>query len=363
MLCHIGRENGETIKGLNDPVLLSAGTITSTDFTNRSFINSHYLTAGATVFTASGYEFGARTYENIAAYRHDKIGTFAAAGTGANGPCIGCHMSRPNKNGNHLFLPVSRDSTGVIGIASEVCFTCHGPSSTLILDLVREQRELYHESVEAVKFHLDRRGYYFRDLSPYFYQLRTNSALQSGATATLTLPSTVALASVASITAGVDGSGADFFRFDADGTYYQIAAVNSGTGEITLSTAFTGTVTTGEFTIISSSGIRNWLTTATWAYPAQTADADKTGSVTGKNNHGAAFNFNLLDHDPGAYAHNRIYVKRLLYDSIDWLDDNQMNYSVGETLNALNTAATPFKAGAMAYLLPNGVLGIAAERP
>lgn len=34
---------------------------------------------------------------------------------------------------------------------------------------------------------------------------------------------------------------------------------------------------------------------------------------------GAAFNYNLIHHDPGAYAHNRIYVKRLIHDSIDWL--------------------------------------------
>ncbi len=47
---------------------------------------------------------------------------------------------------------------------------------------------------------------------------------------------------------------------------------------------------------------------------------------------GAAFNFNLLEHDPGAYAHNRIYTKRLIYDSIDWVDDGIMNYSVGATL-------------------------------
>jgi hypothetical protein len=80
---------------------------------------------------------------------------------------------------------------------------------------------------------------------------------------------------------------------------------------------------------------------------------------------GAAFNFNLFEHDPGAYVHNRYYVKRLIYDSLDWLDDNLMNYSVGATLTAECGAgpAPVWCAGAMEYLLPNGVLGIAAERP
>jgi hypothetical protein len=43
------------------------------------------------------------------------------------------------------------------------------------------------------------------------------------------------------------------------------------------------------------------------------------GMTAGKYTMGAAFNFNLLWHDYGAYAHNRYYAKRLIYDSIDWV--------------------------------------------
>ena len=77
---------------------------------------------------------------------------------------------------------------------------------------------------------------------------------------------------------------------------------------------------------------------------------------------------------PGAYVHNRMYTKRLIYDSIDWVDDNIMNYSVGATLTAACSVASPpvYCAEAPIYLLPNGVLwngtypdgnGIEAERP
>lgn len=38
-----------------------------------------------------------------------------------------------------------------------------------------------------------------------------------------------------------------------------------------------------------------------------------------------AFNYNLLYHEPGAYAHNRYYTKRLIFDSIDWLDNNNLD--------------------------------------
>ncbi len=81
-------------------------------------------------------------------------------------------------------------------------------------------------------------------------------------------------------------------------------------------------------------------------------DTDTTGNSGGKNTMGAAFNFSLLHHEPGAYIHNSRYVKRLIYDSIDWLDDGQMNLSVGTTLNNVCSAPTPstWCDGAKSYL-------------
>jgi hypothetical protein len=299
MACHVGLETGETIKGL----------ISSFTYTNASFINSHYLTAGGQIFTTTGYEFDGRPYNNIPEYRHDKIGTPATqqlspyVDTGKNGPCIGCHMSRPNKNGNHLFLPISRSTTTigeVTGIASEVCFNCHGPSTTLILDLVKEQKLLFTEAMEAFKDQLALKlGWYFFPAYPYFYT-----------TSTFDDPK---------IACGQDVP------------------------------------------------VKNWQTGGTQAivdaFPTCTYTGNNDGTPgTGQNNMGAAFNFNLLEHDPGAYVHNRMYVKRLIYDSIDWVDDGVMNYSVGATLNAL-PGATTYKAEAIMYLVPNGILGIEAERP
>jgi hypothetical protein len=49
---------------------------------------------------------------------------------------------------------------------------------------------------------------------------------------------------------------------------------------------------------------------------------------------GAAFNYNLLLHEPGAYVHNPQYTKKIIYDSIDHLDDGAMNASVEATLGA-----------------------------
>ena len=78
---------------------------------------------------------------------------------------------------------------------------------------------------------------------------------------------------------------------------------------------------------------------------------------------GAAFNYNLLVHDPGAVAHNRFYARRVIYDSIDWMDDNVLNFSVGATLNALDPAVAPYKAEAITFLIKGGApTGAATER-
>jgi hypothetical protein len=99
----------------------------------------------------------------------------------------------------------------------------------------------------------------------------------------------------------------------------------------------------------------NWLSAG---------DTDATGNTTGKNNLGALFNTNSLSNDGGAYVHNSKYVKKLLYDSIDWADDNQLNYSTGTTLSTSCTISAANCANARTYLLPNGVRpGAPAERP
>jgi hypothetical protein len=52
---------------------------------------------------------------------------------------------------------------------------------------------------------------------------------------------------------------------------------------------------------------------------------------------GAAFNLNLLSREPYAYVHARTYTRRLIYDSIDYLDDGLMNQSVQTYVESLTT--------------------------
>ncbi len=116
------------------------------------------------------------------------------------------------------------------------------------------------------------------------------------------------------------------------------------------------------------------VTTANAFHPAMTSsttswlapgDTDISGNTTGKSNLGAYFNFASLNgNEMGAYVHNSTYTKRLIYDSIDWLDDGVLNYSVGSTLQTFCSTATTTCTTGMNYLLPNGVApGAASERP
>jgi hypothetical protein len=67
-----------------------------------------------------------------------------------------------------------------------------------------------------------------------------------------------------------------------------------------------------------------------------------TDAATCKNNMGAAFNYHLLYKEPGAYAHNRVYAKRLIFDAIDWLQNGAMTgaINVGNITNNTGFDAT-----------------------
>ncbi len=62
---------------------------------------------------------------------------------------------------------------------------------------------------------------------------------------------------------------------------------------------------------------------------------------------GACFNLNLLQREPAAYVHARTYTRRLVYDTIDFLDDGVMNWSAGATAIAQNPAL--YGKGSVAY--------------
>ncbi len=230
MACHTGRESGSSIgfRAANP----------ATDWSNTGFINSHYLTAGGTVFSASGYHYAGLNY-TIPNNLHAGIGTAGSIGTavGDNGPCVMCHMSTPGAGESHSFAVVTKDAAGAVtAINPSFCNACHTGPLALTVGGLNSLRSGFDSTLQALEAQLAAKGFAFQDSFPYF-------------------------------------------------------------------------------------PTRNW------------GDA-----VTGPNNMGAAFNYNLLAHDPGAYAHNVRYSGRLIWDSIDWLDDNRLNNSTVAAINALGLA-------------------------
>lgn len=244
LACHTGRENGDSIK------------VSTADFANASFINSHYLTAGATLFGVSGYEYDGLSYANPSYFKHDKIGTSGAPGTGSNGPCVGCHMSSdPTRAGDpnfgkHRFQAVKESGGTITAIATPVCAVCHTGGYALTPASLETEKEEAANALAALDNQLRAKGIYFSNTHPYFFKTPDNTA--------------------------------------------------------------------------SANAFKNW-----------NLGGDNT---VGKNNMGAAFNYNLFIHDPGFYVHNRYYAKRLIYDSIDWLDNGAFDNSVQATLTALSPA-------------------------
>jgi hypothetical protein len=267
MPCHTARGSGRAISDVS----------TAQSFTNFSYPDGHYLSAGGTMFKGTAYEYG-RSYVDPSSFKHKLIGTPDAEGTGDEGPCIGCHMDRTGVAANHLFQPIGRNASGnIVNVSSEVCFECHAGSASSLAEVLEAERENYEYALAALENQLlvSDPSYSFTASYPYF----TNS---------------------------------------------------------------------------------NHLSTG---------DTDATGNNTGKNNLGAAFNLSLLHHDPGGYIHNSRYVKRIIYDSIDWLDNHQMDYSVGATLDA-SALVDPGKTEAMNYLLSQvsydsggAIIPSPAERP
>lgn len=258
--CHTGRQSGDSIKN------------STSDFSNTSFKNSHYLTAGGTVFSKSGFHYENRNYDSnisrtggVQEFAHDDLGVSATGeeaadayieenGLSAAGPCVVCHLTseKLGVKSTHSFSPFTEYAEGDEAL-NPVCVKCHssrGAGSNAKVAWFDNQWKLRADAgLDALKAQLALKGFNYTTGYPYFSN-------------------------------------------------------------------------------------KNW------------GDA-----TTGKPNMGAAFNYNLLVHDPGAVAHNRYYTRRLIYDSIDWIDNGVLDYSVYATLNALDASTETYKSNAITFLI------------
>jgi len=312
--CHVGRENGNSIKN------------SFANFTSTGFINSHYLTAGGTVFGKTGYHFTGRGYDSHLKFDgsandfiHDRLGRedlgsyaaqkglaagtltqftnaqafISAQGLAKSGPCVVCHLTSMTKgrDSSHTFSPFT-DYGDSLKALNPVCVNCHpsggAGSNAQVTWYEGEWERNIKAGLAVLNTLLLSKGLTFYNDYPYFFT-------------------------------------------DANGD---------------------GTVCTPDKTNLPACNGKT-EPVRKWHLPY--------GVATAKDMMGAAFNYNLLYHDPGAIAHNRMYVRRLLYDSIDFVDDGILNYSVGTTIKGLAPSADRDYAAVLLIrnLVHNGLSGAA----
>lgn len=84
-------------------------------------------------------------------------------------------------------------------------------------------------------------------------------------------------------------------------------------------------------TLLANKGI-HYNAASGYPYVFSSATSQNFGTAynswTDERDLGATFNLALLDHEPGGFAHNRYYVKKLIFDTINWLDNGVMDETI-----------------------------------
>ncbi|HIJ95726.1 MAG TPA: hypothetical protein HPP94_08320 [Desulfuromonadales bacterium] len=321
--CHSGRMTGLDVK---------MADIRGLELDKAGRIVNHFRGAAELIFrptdkngtiVGAGFEFYSsgssklQGYSNVN-FTHDIIGTGStnplrspegtqglAADSRGYGPCVGCHMNAKGNDGtSHTFLPVNRNASStyrngstpsdpITGVTSKACAACHtdaagkmewndsgiDPASGSSYNLLELQKVQYKAAAKA-----------FARLLSFAVDSRTARVIEDAE--------------------GRPGTPSNWYGSNITGVKVQ-PWLRSSTKSDDSDKPLNGLV----FYILGAQ-FTDPLTGAT--YPLRSA-AYTMGSV---------YNFYMLYYDPGAFAHNRRYVKRLIFDSMDWLDDGTLNKSV-----------------------------------
>ena len=277
--CHSGRESGNTINAI-------------TDFTNASLPSPHhapaaglmYMTTGFTGFTSANTVIGTSTYGKSLTPDTTVPGGITG-GVGSTHRKLGTELIRGDSHNPTVFTAGNFDADGP-------CVTCHMNATG------RPNRVTSHT-----------------------WQINGN-AFDQVCTNCHPSENTVPLTSANFLTAFVEPQSEAFetcltllentllaqwnIQFK-NGSFYDLTKDPTGATRVT-----------------------DWT--------RQQAGAKAPAGVTlplttpqAKKLMGACFNISLLYNDPAAFAHARTFSRRLVYDSIDYLDDGKLNLSAGAT--------------------------------
>ena len=280
--CHSGRENEDTIEAV-------------TDFTNASFKNSHYKAGAALMYLAAGFrnftsqatKVGTSTYGKTLNPDNITVPTFGiAGGVSSTHRKLGTTLINGDSHSAAFFVPGVLDSNGP-------CVTCH----------------------------LNAAGVNNRPAHGHSWKIDVNAVAQvcinCHASETADISGPVPVADAAAL--------ATFLEEQSKASTDALEVIKSLLGKAPYNIKYDGNVYPYFFDLAKDptgkTAVKDWT--------RGTKD-----QKFGKRLMGAAFNLQLITKDPGAFAHARTYVRRLIYDTIDWLDNNKMDFSSGATAKA-----------------------------
>ncbi len=296
--CHSGRENEDSIESV-------------TDFSNASFKNSHYKAGAALMYMSAGFRnfttqstvigtgTTATTYAKTLNPDNVSVPTYGiAGGVTSTHRKLGTTMINGDSHNKAVFVPGSFDDNGP-------CVTCH---------LNANGAPTGNDPATGR-----------RPATGHSWKIDENAVAQ------------VCINCHSSETADISGP---------------VPVANQAALDLFLeeqSTASTDSLEVITYLLLNNWGIKYDGDVYPYFYDMTLDPTGKTvlkdwtrsalrGGVKdqafGKRMMGAAFNLQLITKDPGAFAHARTYVRRLIYDSIDWLDNGIMDFSSGATAKA-----------------------------
>ena len=285
MGCHSGRGNIETLMGKdfmpNPAAILSITNATtfSTPKPTATATATHYMNAGATIFnelTKVGYEFPTRDYANPH-FRHDSTN------------CVACHMKSAS---SHSFSVVSKNATTGEITAINTQASCDGCHSVIVMNatVLQQTAAGYEQAMEVLNDALTAKGYIWTPNHPYFkFDFNGDKVLDVADNLyTFTNPTTKVVSYHVDVPEG--------------------ATVAEGWKDVNADN------------IIDSND-------SVSVNPLWLLQGDL----------GAAHNYNYLHYESGAYAHNSLYAKRLIFDSVDWLDGDTDTIPDGNNMDGTIT--------------------------
>lgn len=230
----------------------------------------HDFAGGATMFGRAGFEFySSYRYEgsSFIPHFHEQIGA-GYPGTGSRGPCVSCHMSTAK---SHEYVPVTLSTTSIASAGTSSIFPSGRAFTVASIDTSICMTCHVSGAVGATRFNgtvsalnVEKKGYH--------------SALRA-------------------IFAWLNKK-----KIDGRSNY-------------------------------------DWLRTETYSFAGAPEYVQRCGEwrvgepragqdiYFASQNMGTVFNYDFIRNDPAGYVHNDLYVKRLIFDSLDWIDDCNLNNS------------------------------------